>query len=266
MSSLSHSMTWRSAIAAGSIGTSSSSRSWVSTKPPGCCDRCRGAPISCAGELERQPQPPVVQVEVELLGVLRLDAFLRPAPDLRRQHLDQVLGQAQRLADIAQRALGAIADHGRAERGVVAAVGLVDPLHDDLAPLVLEVDVDVRRLAALLGDEALEQQVVALRIDRGDAEHVADGGVGGRAAALAQDVLASGRSGRSSSPSGSRARSRSVSISRSSCSSFGTTLVGHALGIALGSAFPGQLLQRLLRREAGHRRAPPDTGRRVRRG
>ena len=75
---------------------------------------------------------------------------------------------------------------------MVAAVGLVDPLHDDLAPLVLEVDVDVRRLAPLLGDEALEQQVVALGIDGGDAQDVADRGIGGRAAALAEDVLAAG--------------------------------------------------------------------------
>ena len=116
-----------------------------------------------AGEIERQPQAPVGEIEVELLGMLRLDAFLRPAPDLRRQHLDQVFGQAERLADVAQRALGAIADDGRAERGVIAAVGLEDPLHDDLAPLMLEIDVDVGRLAALLRDEALEQQVVAVR-------------------------------------------------------------------------------------------------------
>ena len=34
------------AIAAGSIGTSSSNRSCVRTKPPGCCERCRGVPIS----------------------------------------------------------------------------------------------------------------------------------------------------------------------------------------------------------------------------
>jgi hypothetical protein len=29
-------------------------------------------------------------------------------------------------------------------------------LHDDLAPFVLEIDIDVRRLAALLRDETLE--------------------------------------------------------------------------------------------------------------
>ena len=57
---------------------------------------------------------------------------------------------------------------------MIAAVGVEHPLHDDLAPLVLEIDIDVGRLAALLADEALEQQVVAVGIDRGDAEHVAD--------------------------------------------------------------------------------------------
>ena len=38
-----------------------------------------------AGEIERQAQAPVGEVEVELLDVLRLDALLRPAPDLGRR-------------------------------------------------------------------------------------------------------------------------------------------------------------------------------------
>lgn len=33
---------------------------------------------------DRELETPVLQIEVELLGVLRLDAFLRPTPDLRR--------------------------------------------------------------------------------------------------------------------------------------------------------------------------------------
>ena len=37
-----------------------------------------------AREFEGEPQTPVAEIEIELLGVLRLDAFLRPAPDLRR--------------------------------------------------------------------------------------------------------------------------------------------------------------------------------------
>src|SRR3546814_12084663 len=85
--------------------------------------------------------------------MLGLDSFLRPPPDLRRQRLDQVLRESERLAYVAQRALGAVADDGRAERGVIAAIGLEHPLHDDLAPLMLEIHVDVRRLAPFLADE-----------------------------------------------------------------------------------------------------------------
>ena len=55
---------------------------------------------------------------------------------------------------------------------------------------MLEIDVDVRGLVALAGDEALEQHFHARRIDRGDAEAIAHRGVGRRAAALTQDVFA----------------------------------------------------------------------------
>ena len=55
---------------------------------------------------------------------------------------------------------------------------------------MLEIDVDVGRLQPLLGDKALEQQIDLGRIDRGDAEDVADGGIRRRSPALAQDVLA----------------------------------------------------------------------------
>ena len=54
---------------------------------------------------------------------------------------------------------------------------------------MLEIDVDVGRLAPLRRDEALEQQIGAVGIDLGDAEAEADRGIGRRAAALAEDVL-----------------------------------------------------------------------------
>ena len=53
---------------------------------------------------------------------------------------------------------------------------------------MLEVDVDIGRLTTLPGHEALEQQFVLNRVDRGDAEDKADAGVGGRAAALTEDT------------------------------------------------------------------------------
>src|SRR5262249_50043728 len=77
---------------------------------------------------------------------------------------------------------------GGGEAGAVAAVFGVDVLDHLLAPLMLEIDIDVGRLVAGGADKALEQDVDARRIDRGDAETVADDGVGGRAPPLAQDA------------------------------------------------------------------------------
>ena len=59
-----------------------------------------------------------------------------------------------------------------------------------LAPLVLEIDVDVGRLFPLGRDEALEQEVDLGRVDIGDGEAIADGGVGGGAAPLAENAEA----------------------------------------------------------------------------
>src|SRR5690242_7388760 len=78
-------------------------------------------------------------------------------------------------------------DHGRRNPGAVAAIFLVDMLDHFLAPLMFEIDVDVGRLAALLGNEPFEEEVAGCRIDRGDPETVTDGAVRRRPAALAQD-------------------------------------------------------------------------------
>src|SRR6476660_7812340 len=54
---------------------------------------------------------------------------------------------------------------------------------------MLEVDVDIGRLVALAGNEALEQYLDARWIDFGDAQAVADRRVCRRAASLAEDVF-----------------------------------------------------------------------------
>src|SRR3546814_914836 len=79
-----------------------------------------------------------------------------------------------------------VAAEGGGEAGARAPLFAVHVLCHLLAPLMFEIDVDVRRLVARGAEEALEQQVVMGRIDGGDAEAVAHGGIGGRAAALAQ--------------------------------------------------------------------------------
>jgi hypothetical protein len=52
---------------------------------------------------------------------------------------------------------------------------------------MLEIDVDIRRLATLFRDEALEQQVVTIRIDRRHAKHVTDRAVRRGAPALTEN-------------------------------------------------------------------------------
>jgi len=103
--------------------------------------------------------------------------------------LDLRLAETESAADVAQRAACAVRDHRGGQSRAFSSVPGVKILDHLLAALVLEIDVDVGRLAALAADEALEQQVRALRVHRGDAQAVAHRGVGRRAAALAQDAL-----------------------------------------------------------------------------
>src|SRR5690606_32579386 len=108
----------------------------------------------------------------------------QPAADPREhatQLVELVLGEAERTADVAHRAPAAITDHGRRDRGTLAAILAEHVLQHFLAPLVFEINVDVGRLVAFPRQETLEQQVAAGRIDRGDAEAIADRRIGRRA-------------------------------------------------------------------------------------
>ena len=129
------------------------------------------------------------QIDADLGEALRhLGPVVEPLAGLGHR-VDQRRVQPQRLADVAHRAARAVAGQRGGERGAVRAVLAVDVLDDLFAPLVLEVDVDVRRLVALLRDEALEQQRGVHRVHRGDPEAIAHCRVGRRAAALAEDAL-----------------------------------------------------------------------------
>ena len=107
--------------------------------------------------------------------------------------IDQGQVHAQCAPNVAQRAARPVADDDGGQRGAAPSVFLVDVLDDFFAPLVFEVDVDVRRFVAFLADEASEQRVVVGR-DHGDAQAEADRGVGGRSASLAEDAAALGES------------------------------------------------------------------------
>ena len=118
-------------------------------------------------------------------------------------------GQPERLAHLAHRPARAVGDDVGGHGGAARAVRSVDVLDHLLAPIARrQIEVDVGPLAALLGEEALEQQLHPHRIDGGDAERVADRAVGRRAAPLHQDRLRAGRTRRCPRRSGSSRRAR----------------------------------------------------------
>ena len=111
-----------------------------------------------------------------------------PRVDLLRPGVLHPGGVAEGLGHVADRRLGPVGDDVGHLGGVAAPVALVHVLDGLLAPVALDVDVDVGRAVALGRQEPLEQQAERHGVGVGDAEGVADGRVGGRAPPLAVDV------------------------------------------------------------------------------
>ena len=100
--------------------------------------------------------------------------------------------QPQRAAHIAHGAARTVGDNGGRQRGALVGVLAVDVLDHLLAPLVLEIHVDIRRLIALPRNKALEQQRHLHRRHLGDEQAVTHHRVGGGAAALAENIALAG--------------------------------------------------------------------------
>src|SRR5207244_1767237 len=102
------------------------------------------------------------------------DALRVPAVGEAREPLEVGVRQAERLADVTDRAARAVRREGGDERGVLGAVAL-DDADDELLPDVAgEVEVDVRNGRELAVEEAAEREVVRDRIDVRETGEVAD--------------------------------------------------------------------------------------------
>ena len=97
--------------------------------------------------------------------------------------------KSQRFRGIANGRFPAVGDHIRDLSGVVATVFVVDELDRFLTTIGLDIDVDIRRSITLRREKSLEQQLVAHRVDIGDADGVADCRIGCRPSPLTQDVV-----------------------------------------------------------------------------
>ena len=110
-----------------------------------------------------------VRVQSRLEHTAVIDELTVPPLHRTGHAADLQVTQTQRLADVTQRALWPVGDDGRGDGRSLTSILLVDVLDDLLATLVLEVDIDIRRLVPLLRDKPLDQRLHAIRIDLGDA-------------------------------------------------------------------------------------------------
>ena len=110
------------------------------------------------GALDHMPGHRIGLVEAAGTCLLLAELGRRPAPDRAGKRAPDIVGKPHRLGDLAQRRAGAVGHDRGGQRGALLAVFLVDIGHHLLAPLMLEIDVDIGRLVALHRDEALEQR------------------------------------------------------------------------------------------------------------
>jgi hypothetical protein len=148
--------------------------------------------LQLAGDVDQLTHLRVAVVEPPEVRALGQGVVQRD-PQPLRDHLGQQVhlldGEGQHPADVLDRR----ARRHRAERGDLGharlAVLLPDVGDHLLAPVLAEVDVDVRRLRAVRVEEALEQQVVLQRVYVAQLQDVADQRPAGRAAGAARDAL-----------------------------------------------------------------------------
>ena len=193
------------------------------------------------GSHDRLGDELVVRIEPALADLIFFEAPTPTSPHPARQGRSDVFGEAEDLADLANSAARTVADHRGGQRSTTAAVARIDVLDDFLAALMFEIDVDVGRLFALLRDEALEQQVDLIGIDGSDAEHIADGGIGGRTAALAENIAIPGKTNDVVDGEKIGRKLHLADLLKFLLESF-ANFVGNIAAIAILSARPGQIL------------------------
>src|ERR1035441_6223302 len=111
--------------------------------------------------------------------------FEFPGGDCGRNSLQRVVIESQDLPHFTRCHAIAIGDYIGGHGGSALPVTPIDILNHALAFVAAgEIEVDVRPLAALFGEESLEEQFHSDGIYGGDAEGVANRAIGSRSAAL----------------------------------------------------------------------------------
>ena len=108
------------------MGTISSSRSLVSTKPPTCWERWRGNPISSLANSRRAADRRIEGIELALPHLLSLSSLPQLPHTAAGEIGGDIFGQAEDLTDFADGAARTIVDDGCGERRAVMAVAAIN--------------------------------------------------------------------------------------------------------------------------------------------
>ena len=103
--------------------------------------------------------PPVARVDADGAKRLVIGAGCFASPRLSRQRRLNIAAEAEYLGHLAKRAARAVGDHRRGQSGTGPAVSGINMLNHLLAALMLEINIDIGRLAARLADKTLEQRL-----------------------------------------------------------------------------------------------------------
>ena len=147
-----------------------------------------GQPLHAVHQVEQACHAGRLGIDARLAqggGQLVEPIVVPQAGEQLRQLVDGFGRVAEHFAHLAHRHARAIGDHIGRHGGPAAAVFVEDVLNDLLALSTRgQVEVDVRPLAAFLGEETLEEQLHPHRVHGRDAERITHRAVGRRAAAL----------------------------------------------------------------------------------
>lgn len=174
------------------MGTSSHSGPREMTNPPHVLRQVTRKPEDQSHEPNEKRKLRILRIELKRRELVHREAVFVPVVHPLGDTVHRVERQAQRLAHVADGAATAISDDLGRQPGPVAPVFLVDVLNDFLAALMLEVDINVRRLAPLLADESLEQDIDTVRVHRRDPQTKAHRRVRRRPATLTKDAPRTG--------------------------------------------------------------------------
>ena len=125
----------------------------------------------------------LLQPRLAIHGFLQSHGLGRVVWDQFGDLVDLAVAQAQHPADVAHRGAGLQLSEGDDLRHPVAAIFAADIVDHLIAPVLAEIDVEVRHRHALGVQEALEQQVELQRIEIGDGQCPGNHGAGARSTA-----------------------------------------------------------------------------------